>query len=176
MSKLIVNTIEAQTYKYDSDTTAITIDSVGRLITNSDRPSFMAYSWAGATTNGNGVGSNQDVWYYTTVQHNQGGHLVNTSTNGGTFTAPITGIYHMSGGYGYKNGTNHCGLHVWHNTTNIYRAWTVNTSPQHHNATWSAPILMTAGDTICLSHDNNYESPHQSTSSPYCFFAGIFMG
>lgn len=176
MSKLVVNTIEAQTYKYDSDTTGMTIDSVGRLVTNSNRPSFMAHAWAGATTNGNSVGSDQDVWYYTTVQHNQGGHFVNTSTNGGTFTAPITGIYFMSGGFGYKNGTNYTGFYVWHNTTNIFRAWTPNTTPQHHNATWSAPVLMAAGDTICMAHANAYETPNQSTNEPFIFFAGMFMG
>lgn len=171
-----MSTLEVQNIKHTNGTTAMTVDTVGRIITNSSRPSFMAYAWAGATTNGNNVGSGFDVWYYTTVQHNQGNHFTNTSTNGGTFTAPITGIYHMSGGFGYKQGTNYCGLHVFHNTTNIFRAWTVNTSPQHHNATWSAPVLMTAGDTICMSHNNSYESPNQATDTPYIFFAGIFMG
>ena len=176
MSKLIVNTIEAQTFNYDSDTTGMTIDSTGRLGTNSDRPSFYARAWAGSVTNPDNQGSHFDAWYFTTVDHNQGNHFSNSSSTGGKFVAPIAGLYFISGGFGYKEGTNHTGLYVYKNTTNIFRAWTVNTSPQHHNATWSGSLLLAANDEVTIGHHNSYEAPNSSTSTPYIYFTGIFMG
>ncbi|MAD22694.1 MAG: hypothetical protein CMO44_00800 [Verrucomicrobiales bacterium] len=95
MSKLIVNTIEAQTYKYDSDTTGMTFDSSGvasfpnKLTRNipafraMGAASYVAFSAADTltynSTTGNGL-------------YNLGGHY-DTSTY--TFTAPLDGLYYF---------------------------------------------------------------------------------
>ena len=88
--KLIVSTIEAQNYKYDSDTTGMTIDDTGRILTSA-RPAFLAYDsssgWRNYTAHG---GAADMVWGAT--RFNIGGHF-NTST--GKFTCPIAGIYHF---------------------------------------------------------------------------------
>ena len=47
MSKLVVNTIEAQTYKYDSDTTGMTFNSDGNIL----RPNLIAFRATGNNAN-----------------------------------------------------------------------------------------------------------------------------
>jgi len=88
MSKLIVNTIEAQTYKYDSDTTGMTIDNAGRIVTEDVRPAFKAYynanNWALSTG---------DVFVFDRTEFNVGSCY---DTSNGKFTAPRDGIYHFN--------------------------------------------------------------------------------
>tara|TARA_B100000579_G_scaffold155962_1_gene126864 strand:+ start:1048 stop:1572 length:525 start_codon:yes stop_codon:yes gene_type:complete len=85
---LIVSNIEAQNYKFDSDTTGMTIGSGGRILTPA-RPAFLAYDSSSGWRDYNAHGGAADmVWGAT--RFNIGGHF-NTST--GKFTVPIAGIY-----------------------------------------------------------------------------------
>ena len=80
MSKLQVETIS-----HTNNTTGMTIDSSGRILTPA-RPSFFAYRSANF---GSGSGAGTTIVFDTT-QHNVGGHY---STSTGKFTVPIAGVY-----------------------------------------------------------------------------------
>ncbi len=81
---LIVNNIEAQNYKYDSDTTAMTIDTTGR-VTTTNKIAFKAIGNAGGAAGA----------YVTTspiipgvIRHNHGSGWDNST---GRFTVPAGG-------------------------------------------------------------------------------------
>ena len=86
MSKLIVNTIEAQTYKYDSDTTGMTIGSAGDVL-KPNLPYFLVQSPHADATYTN------QVIPYSNVIVDQGS---NYDTTNYCFTAPVTGVYMFS--------------------------------------------------------------------------------
>ena len=79
-SILKVNTIQDAT----NSTTAISIDSSGRVTTSTNRPAFMARRTSGQS---NGI------VVFDTVMLNQGSHYDNSN---GRFTAPIAGLYNFS--------------------------------------------------------------------------------
>jgi hypothetical protein len=86
MSILNVDTVSANTISSSTGTTALTIDSSGRILTP-NRPSFFASSNQGThTTNVSAVLD------FATVQINVG-----SSYNNGTyrFTAPVAGVYYF---------------------------------------------------------------------------------
>lgn len=80
MSKLHVNEINAK----GSDTTAMTIDSTGRILTPA-RPAFRARIAGSSSAHGD-----QGVLVFETEDFDIGG---NYNTSNGRFTAPVTGIY-----------------------------------------------------------------------------------
>tara|TARA_A100001201_G_scaffold116342_1_gene99990 strand:+ start:445 stop:939 length:495 start_codon:yes stop_codon:yes gene_type:complete len=79
--------------KHSGGTSALTIDSSGRILTPA-RPSFRAKLSGSATTvsSGNDIVFD-DVTTSTHGCHNIGGHY---STSNGKFTAPIAGVYFFS--------------------------------------------------------------------------------
>lgn len=79
-SILKVNTIQDAT----NSTTAMSIDSSGRVTTSTNRPAFMARRTSGQS---NGI------VVFDTVMLNQGSHYDNSN---GKFTAPIAGLYNFS--------------------------------------------------------------------------------
>ena len=91
MSTLITTTVQGvQNVKYDASTTAMTIDSSGRVLTPA-RPSFLAH---GASANVSSAG----YIAYPNITASKGGHNIgghyNTSTS--QFTAPLAGVYVFS--------------------------------------------------------------------------------
>lgn len=87
MSKLVVNTIEAQTYKYDSDTTGMTIDTSGAML----KPKVPAFRVAMTTTPSDTTDMNPVI--FDTVKFD---NTSNYSTTTGKFTAPVSGFYQFS--------------------------------------------------------------------------------
>ena len=84
MSTLITNTVQGvQNIKYDASTTAMTIDSAGRVVSPA-KPAFMARRTSNQSTG---------VVIFDTAVVNQGSHY-DTST--GKFTAPVAGVYSFS--------------------------------------------------------------------------------
>ena len=112
MSTLITTTVQGvQNVKYDASTTAMTIDSAGRVLTP-EIPVFWAYS------NTDSVSTANTAIVFNLTDLNNGNHY---STSTGRFTAPVAGIYeftvqalfrknNVAGGNGeitlYKNGSN----------------------------------------------------------------------
>ena len=84
-SILKVNTIQDAT----NSTTAMTIDSTGRVLTPA-RPSFSAY--LSASVSYGSADTAQKVTFNAT-HHNVGSHY---DTSNGRFTAPLTGVYYLS--------------------------------------------------------------------------------
>ena len=78
MSKILVNELA-----HTNDTSAMTIDSTGRILTPA-RPSFSAYKTSGSGSGATGV-----------IVFNNEDHDVGScyNTSDGKFTAPIAGIY-----------------------------------------------------------------------------------
>ena len=92
MSTLVTTTVQGvQNIKYDSSTTAITIDSGGR-VTTPNNPSFLTYGTPTMT-----ISSGTHGYFHSFnnagQSFNNGGHYNNTT---GRFTAPLTGLYQMS--------------------------------------------------------------------------------
>ena len=96
MSTLITTNIQGvQNIKYDASTTAMTIDSSGR-VTKSLIPSFVA-------KHNQSIASSQTPVVFNIATLNIGSHY-DTST--GVFTCPIAGLYYFStfGIFGQNNG------------------------------------------------------------------------
>ena len=89
MSRLIVSNIETQNIKFDSDTTAMTIDSTGRVL-DAVKPAFFVYNstndWIDNVTAGTLI-------QFNTAKFNLGNHF-NLSTY--KFTAPVAGLYQFN--------------------------------------------------------------------------------
>lgn len=77
-------TLRLKKLEHTNGTTAMTIDSSGRVTTSTNRPAFMA-----RRTSGQGNGT----VVFDTVMLNQGSHYDNST---GKFTAPIAGLYNFS--------------------------------------------------------------------------------
>jgi hypothetical protein len=86
MSKLIVNTIEAQTYRYDSDTTGLTLNSDGRVTKPNQIHFHVRPTSSISLTEGN---DHQTIIMDVAVRNIGNGY----STSTGIFTAPIAGVY-----------------------------------------------------------------------------------
>ena len=104
--KLIVGTIETQNIKFDSDTTGMTIDSGGHVLTSA-RPFFHVYVDNGGS-NPSSLGT-LTIIPFDGVVSNVGGHF-NTSSSGSdnhSFTAPVAGVYQFNWNlnvYGVSSG------------------------------------------------------------------------
>ena len=108
MSRLVVTNIETQNIKFDSDTTAMTIDSTGRTI-EAAKPSFFAH---GTTGTWQSVSSGGIVTELDATDHNIGGHY---DTSNGRFTVPITGVYCFQFNLYIKQTSNSASWSIYHN-------------------------------------------------------------
>ena len=97
MSDLKVNEVKTDTIKDQSGTTAMTIDTSGRIATPA-RPAFIARGYASlrasdaATINSLTIDSNNQIVLFDEVTVNVGSHFNNTT---GIFTVPVAGVYHV---------------------------------------------------------------------------------
>jgi hypothetical protein len=167
MSKLVVNTIEAQTYKYDSDTTAMTFNSDGSIL----RPNLIAFRAAG--NNANYIATSPAP--FPTVTYNYGNGYDNTTY---TFTAPIAGLYEFTahfgilkvssaGGSGYPRfRTNQGGV----DADGIYAYFHAPTSTAYTAATLHDTYAFAANDTVkiifpSMTNFTYYNGPSESSFS-----------
>ena len=86
MSKLSVNTIA-----HTGGTTAMTVDSTGRILTPA-RPAFRAYLSANEPSSNYTYSTSPPIIIFDSESYDVGG---NYSTGNGKFIAPVTGIYHF---------------------------------------------------------------------------------
>ena len=97
MSTLITTTVQGvQNIKYDASTTAMTIDSAGR-VAQPNKPAFhIRLQSTSATDFTSGVTLAGSTYYQSSTLEEQGGSNFNVSQ--GRFTAPVTGFYFFSVG------------------------------------------------------------------------------
>ena len=148
MSTLIANTLQGiNTVKYDASTTAMTIDSSGRVLT----PTRPAFCTSGTNyTQGSGL----SIIIPHTVDLNIGNHM-NGST--GVFTAPIAGLY-MFGFWGlsypHAGEVNHVAYYK-NGAQTFAKGYTQfnGTSNNHELCSGSAIYQLAVNDEITLRYN-----------------------
>jgi len=172
MSKLIVNTIETQTIKYDSDTTAMTFNSDGSIL----RPNLIAFRAGG---NNNSYITTSPV-PFPTVRYNYGNGYNNSTY---TFTAPVAGVYEFTaffgilrvssaGGNGYPRfRTNQGGVE----TDGLYAYFQAPTSTAYTAVTLHDTYAFAANDTVKIIFPsvNNFDYYNGAAESS---FSGRLIG
>ena len=147
-------------------TTAMTIDSTGRILTPA-RPAFRVYGTSSSWTN---FVSNTKVSSLTTVDYNIGS---NYSTTDYEFTAPVAGLYHFSGRF-YVNNTATIsdyfisvddGSLVGH----LYFASQDN-DQSDSSVTFAETLQLTANQTVSIKGNSGQFLPI------YCSFSGYLIG
>ena len=174
--KLIVGTIETQNINFDSDTTGMTIDSIGR-ISQPNRPAFQAVvgseSWA--TLSDTGKIPFNDVSSGACFDNGS-----NFDTSNYRFVAPVAGKYHFfvliysfnSDGVNafcaYKNGAE---LKVYNNSTRFDFQGGQTNGAQDETISGSFQVELSANDNISI---------HATTGSDYygayTHFGGHLIG
>ena len=92
MSTLIANTLQGiNTIKYDDSTTAMTIDSSGRVLQPA-KPAFSVRNARSSSFRGSNLFGGSD----TTVIFDIGSNFATSGTNDGGFVAPVSGVYSFS--------------------------------------------------------------------------------
>ena len=174
MSKLIVNTIEAQTYKYDSDTTGITIGSAGAITANylldGNYPIFSCTGISGFQSAAyEGVGSNIvcPSGYSTTVINQAS--LMGTD---GAMIAPADGIYEYCVVSNSGTTDGHRGLYVYQktsgSTTLIDNVFTMNDYSGYTIASHRI-LSLSQGDKILWGYHNSYVAWNQNNTAFNCW-------
>ena len=155
MSVLQVNEIQDIT-----GTSAITIDSGGRILTPA-RPVLGATSYsADGSIFGNGTISNLVTGIqWGDVEVNQGSHFNNTT---GIFTCPVAGIYSVFFNLNYRTtvGT-FMGAHVCLNG-DLKAQSLSGTTDNYDNAVVSIFLDCNANDEIGCGYRNDYQTPPSS--------------
>lgn len=172
MSKLIVNTIEAQTIKYDSDTTGLTLNSDGNIL----RPNLIAFKALG----NNAAYVNTSPVPYPTVSYNYGNGYNNTTY---TFTAPIDGLYEFTAFFGIfrVNGNSGNGYPRFRaniggtDTDGLYAYFQAPTSTSYVSGTLHDTYVLSANDTVKVICPSNSNWGYYNNVSECCF-SGRLIG
>ena len=171
MSKLVVNTIEAQTYKYDSDTTGMTFNSDGNIL----RPNLIAFR----ATGNNAAYITTSPVPFPTVTYNYGGGYNNTTY---TFTAPIDGLYEFTAFFGILRATSSSG-NVYPRfranisgteTDGLYAYFQAPTATSYVSANLYDTYVLSANDTIKINVAASNADYYNMSSE--CCFSGRLIG
>ena len=192
MSTLITTTVQGvQNIKYDASTTAMTIDSSGRILTTTARPHVFCQGFSSTSNNAssgqtiNGItmdGTWKIIRNFSNVYENYGSHYNNTT---GIFTAPLSGIYMISLGYGLQeDGNKYVGIGVItggssENTSRgIRTSWTSNSADTNHGGQISFCKYITSGTEVAPTMrqtDSNVTIPNDS-SAEFFHWNVTFLG
>lgn len=171
LTTLKATNLEVDTIKNSSGTSAITIDSSGRIFKD-QKIGFLARGYL-SNVDASGASATNTAsmlaWTYQTIDYNHGNGWNNTNA---VFTCPIAGTYLISGGYGYKNGVDYLGMYLFKNQTNISRSWSYN-SFQHDGAYPTQIFELSTNDEIRLCHHSGYQTPSNSGNNEYYAFFTI---
>jgi hypothetical protein len=161
MSKILVNEIG-----HTGDTTALSIDSTGRILTPA-RPAFRVH---GTSTTWTNFVSNTKLSLLTSVDYNIGNYY---NTTNHEFVAPIDGLYHFFGRLYVNNTTVYSDFFIsiddgsldaslyWHSSENA----TIDQSQ-----TFSEVIQLTANQTVAIKGNFGSYFPN------YSGFGGYLLG
>ena len=138
--------LHVDTIKHSGGTSALTIDSTGRVLTPA-RPSFKAKPSSSTSIAATNVIIFDDVTSATHGCHNIGGHY-NTST--GIFTAPLAGVYVFSCCL-YNNGSTDASIELFLGSQQcgVVRLYADGTSYDSMNFTQN--ILCASSDQVKFS-------------------------
>jgi len=176
MSTLITTTVQGvQNIKYDSSTTAMTIDSGGRVLTPVI-PVFWAYS-----SSIDSISTADTAIVFGDTDLNNGNHY---STSTGRFTAPVAGIYefnvqalfrktNVSGGKGeltlYKNGSNV-------NTRGLAFSGEGTADNAHHNTSFVYRMSLAVNDYVQPYTDDITSGCNFYLRYRLAYFSGRLIG
>ena len=174
MSRLIVSNIETQNIKFDSDTTAMTIDSTGRVL-EAAKPAFFAH---GTSTNWVENQSTGTVVTLNGTKFNIGNHF---NTSNYRFVAPVAGVYQFNG-TGYVQQANNAGAltialngTAVHDTNSGYALvqFYSQTSSSHDNAGgFSTCLQLSANDYVTMQIASN----NTDYFPAMCHLSGFLVG
>jgi len=143
--------------KHSGGTSAMSIDSSGRVLTPA-RPAFLAFPSANFNT-GTGAGTTQ---VFDSTQHNIGGHY---STSTGKFTVPIAGVYLFGTTIATNNSTSvivYMSAEITFNGSlgsnkRYHGGWgnKDNSMNTHHREHFTVQLNLAVGDTAQFSHESN---------------------
>jgi hypothetical protein len=170
--------------KHSGGTSAMTIDSSGRLTTSSNRPHVFCRGFGSVTTdtptiNSQTMDTSWGIHYNADeVTENQGGHYNNST---GLFRVPVTGIYYVTAGYGFKAATNTIGMSIVtgtssdHGIRGLRENWDQDTDTTGHSSHIGFMKILTAGNDVCvLFRETTYTYP--STTIEHFHFSITHIG
>ena len=172
--------LQVDNIKSSGGTSAMTIDSSGRILTPA-RPSFLVRGYGSVSAGSQSINnittnSNVGIMYdFDEVSHNIGSHFSNST---GKFTVPISGLYYISGGYGYKASTNWGHFTIFaQDGDHIDNGFLANYTPNDESAYSSHLAFVkqcTAGDEIACGFITGYSAPGSNTR--YFHFGVTLIG
>jgi hypothetical protein len=163
--------------KHSGGTSAMTIDSTGRVVTPA-RPFFHVY----VDNSGNNVtsGSGNDLVQFDGVTTNIGSHFNATSSgNGYSFTAPVAGIYQFNWNlsiYGISSG-NWIRQRVYKNGSSLQIHGYMDsqtTDDQNLNSAFS--LLLSANDYIQFYANSQVSTFYYSAGTTWNTCTGYLVG
>ena len=160
-------TLEVDTIKNTSGTTALTVDSGGRMLTPA-RPAFKAHSSAsGWQSFGN---TNENVMPFNTTQHNIGGHY---NTSNYRFVAPVAGVYFFASQL-YHDGNTQLQHRIRLNGAAVTFT---NNRTQGTTVGSSVTLQLSATDYIDVTAKiSNTDSTDWYADPSYAFLCGYLVG
>jgi len=162
------STIKVDNIQNAAGTSAMTIDSTGRILTPA-RPAFFA------TRTGTTVSVGSD-YVFDNVVTNIGSHY---SSSTGKFTAPIAGIYLFGANILAMDNTNANGFIIVKNNASVVsnelgRARSHDGGHLHNTISLSVTVSLSASDTVFCHVSEG--SMYGGSSNAWCTFSGHLVG
>ena len=175
MSTLIATTLQGiNTIKYDTSTTAMTIDSSGR-VSRSVIPAWRVGLNSNQTHSSN---SSFDVTFDKTSGDGnfiQGGCTISS----GIVTVPITGIYQVSANIRMNNvNANYIELYLRVNASGTDRLYAIEGNPYepYHSICVSGALSLNANDNVKVHMYGGGDTSHTVASGQLSSFTGVMVG
>ena len=174
MSTLITNTIQGvQNVKYDSSTTAMTIDSTGRV----SRPVLPAWRLQLASAQNISTNSAVVTWDNSSSAgcFIQGG----CTLSGGVVTVPVAGVYQINTSVRKQNiNGSYIEVYIRINTSASHRGYHIIGNPDdtYHSISVGNVFKLSANDTIDILVNAQGETSWLVQGSSLSSFSGVMIG
>ena len=175
MSTLITTTLQGiNTIKYDASTTAMTIDSSGR-VSRSLIPAWRVSLQSDQTHSSN---SSFDVTFDKTSgdgNYIQGGCTISS----GIVTVPLTGIYQVSANIRMNSvNSNYIELYLRVNASSSDRLYAIEGNPYepYHSVCVSGALSLSANDNVKVHMYAGGDTSHIVKSGNLSSFTGVMIG